>query len=55
MLHKDVIWLQVILYDSVLVDTRQASPQLVSEPSVGCAASIPPAPLYQYDLLLALW
>ncbi|KAK9841139.1 hypothetical protein WJX74_000548 [Apatococcus lobatus] len=55
MLYKDVVWLHVILYDAVLVDVRQASPQLVSEASVGRAASIPGAPLYQYDLLLPLW
>lgn len=55
MLHKDVVRLHIILYDAMLVDTHQASPQLVSKASVSRAASIPGAPLYQYDLLLPLW
>ena len=55
MLHQDVVRLHVILYDAVLVNARQASPQLVSKVPVGRAAPIPGAPLYQYDLLLLLW
>ena len=45
-LYQDVVRLDTILYDAMLVDVCQASPQVVSKASVGRAASIPAVPLH---------